>query len=228
MFDIFFNHIKSYLIEVGFETKDSVKGGREEDIVITEKKISQVLPTAYREWLKVFGLRMSKTLFDGDCITINTLLEASKEADENSYDIIDYQDALFINYEDTSESYIVLRSGSFLDDPRVFGFIADDELFQVGNTFTSWVRESIIKMMKILNHLKRMSFDKEWLDIDSFYTGVNDAQTIEYNRQREAFISTMEKKDHESGIITMPDDFQKEWISYMENNGMNEYINWKK
>jgi hypothetical protein len=229
MFDTYFNNIKSYLIEVKFENQDSVRGGQEKDIAISEESISGVtFPIAYKAWLRVFGLGMSKKLLDGNHITISTLLEASKEAYKNRYDIINYQDTLFINYEDTSESYTVLSSGSFLDDPKVFVFIADDELLQIGNCFTSWVRESIIKMMKMLNHLERMSFNKEWLALDSFHAGVNDAKTIKYNKQREVFIANIENRDNQRGIITMPDDFQKEWVSYMEDNGMDEYINWKR
>ncbi|UZR99758.1 hypothetical protein [Chondrinema litorale] len=225
-FDVYFNNFKSYFIEIEFETQDSVKGGLEKDISIAEESISGVLPAAYKSWLRVFGLDMSKKLFDGNYITISALLEASKQACKDKYDIINYQDALFIKYEDTTDCYTILSSGFYLDDPKVSIFIAGDDLFQEGNYFTSWIRESIIKMMKILNHLKLMSFNKEWLTLDSFYARVNDAENINYNKQREAFTSIIENRDHQRGIITMPDDFQQEWISYIKDNGMNDYINW--
>jgi len=97
MYYTFFEGIKQYLIEMGMEDENYVKGASLEQILEIEKTLNCPIPEAYKSWLLHFGQQMNPDYFDG-YYTLLGLQKATKQAFKDNYSIINYPDTLFIHY----------------------------------------------------------------------------------------------------------------------------------
>ena len=216
IFENYFEQIKAYLIDHGFESSNSVQGLEEDEITDLETRFKTKFPLAYKSWLKVMGRNLSTTVWDhtheipmgrDDLIATQS---AIAEYTELLGDLISGK--LYFSYypEGSAFHYMDLKN----ENPPVYLFHGSDQLDEdsfdfIASSFLGYIRESII--IKIKQFPKKFSYI-DWVKHDLWEKSL---RIDGYRERRSSFMRFIEAGESNNHHFLLPDEFQELWVQQL-------------